>query len=305
MKKITNLIIIIVIMFLVGIPTCNAEELNCKYTLKQGSKGENVKQLQRVLNEKVNCNLSVDGSFGKLTKNCVKEYQRKNNLDVDGIVGKYTCNSLNGIKLEEESPVIKTYDEDGNTYAIVLGSKINIREKSSTSSSVVGQLLRGNIVKVEKEYKEWTYVTADNKKGFIRNDLISSNCIIVDISEQTFYYYENGNLKWSTSVVTGNEGNHDTPVGSYKLNKANYRTKTYLKGYNDNGTKYKSYVDYWMPFILSRGIGFHDASWRASWEYTQTRFKGHGSHGCVNMQHKAAEKLYNEELEEIDVVVRD
>ena len=78
----------------------------------------------------------------------------------------------------------------------------------------------------------------------------------------------------------------------------------YLKGTNDNGTKYNAHVDYWMPFILGRGIGFHDASWRSNSEYTKTRFQGNGSHGCVNMMHDAAQKLYESTTESISVVVR-
>lgn len=59
---------------------------------------ESVRQLQEVLNEKSHCNLSVDGYFGSLTEEAVKEYQRSNKLLVDGIVGPETLASLNTIK---------------------------------------------------------------------------------------------------------------------------------------------------------------------------------------------------------------
>lgn len=61
--------------------------------LKKGSKGEQVKTLQRLLNafgEK----LEVDGDFGSKTYSAVWSYQAKNDLEVDGIVGKNTWNSL-------------------------------------------------------------------------------------------------------------------------------------------------------------------------------------------------------------------
>lgn len=304
MKKIIKTISIVLILLLITITTCNAEELNCNYVLRKGNTGERVKALQKVLNEKVNCNLSIDGSFGNLTKNCVIKYQKENNLTQDGIVGPNTCNSLNGISVSEKNPVIKTYNEDNNTYAVVLENKVNIRKKASTKSEILTQVKRGTIVKIIGVSDTWYKVNINETIGFIRTDLISKDCIIVDISEQVLYLYKDGNKKWSTSVVTGNEGNHDTPIGNYKLNRKNYRIQTYLSGYNDDGSRYRSYVDYWMPFITNRGIGFHDASWRNSWEYNETRFKGHGSHGCVNMQHEAAEKLYNEDFDIIDVVVR-
>ena len=56
--------------------------------LKFGSKGEEVKTLQRLLN------CEADGIFGKITDEAVKEFQRKNNLTVDGIVGNATWRAL-------------------------------------------------------------------------------------------------------------------------------------------------------------------------------------------------------------------
>lgn len=304
MKKIAKILFLIIFVFSATIINCNAEELNCNYILRKGNSGNRVKVLQRVLNEKMDCNLNVDGSFGKLTKACVIKYQKAENIEQDGIVGPITCNRLNGIILEEKK-AYKEYESTDKITAVVLNSKINLRKLPTTKSKILTTLKRGELVQIISQKSNWYYVLYDNTYGYIRSDLIAKDCIVVDISDQTFYYYESGNLKWSTAVVTGNSGNHDTPVGNYILDKNNYKTATYLKGYNDNGTRYKSYVDYWMPFILGRGIGFHDAMWRDSWEYTQTRFKGHGSHGCVNMQHEAAEKLYNETLEKINVVVRD
>ena len=61
--------------------------------LRKGSKGEQVKTLQRLLNAFGN-NLSVDGSFGNLTLSALKNYQKKYNLEVDGICGGKTWNSL-------------------------------------------------------------------------------------------------------------------------------------------------------------------------------------------------------------------
>ena len=305
MKKIINFIIEVAIIFFIGITTCYAEELNCNYTLRLGNKGERVKALQRVLNDKANCNLAVDGSFGKMTKTCVQEYQIDNNLEPDGIVGISTCGTLNGTKSSVKKSAVKTYEDDENVYAIVVSSRVNVRKKASTKSTILTQVSRGNVVKVLGYANDWYYVDVNGITGYIKNTLITLNCIVVDISEQTLYYYESGDLKWSTAVVTGNEGNHDTPKGSYILNRENFRTSTYLKGTNDDGSTYKSYVDYWMPFILKRGIGFHDASWRESWEFTPIRFQGHGSHGCVNMQHEAAEKLFKETIDVINVIVRD
>ena len=303
MKKIILSVFLIIVIAVMGTIPVSAATLNCNYTLRSGNKGSRVSDLQKVLNEKMSCGLSVDGSFGPLTKKCVQAYQKSHDLDPDGIVGPLTCNSLNGN--ENKSSAVVEYEKSSTTVAIVTGSVVNVRKKATTSSEVLGTVKRGDVVNVYSRSGDWYSVRVNNTYGYIYSNLISMDCIVVDISDQVLYYYQDGYLYWSTNVVTGNKGNHDTPIGSYTLNKKNFRTSTYLQGYNDNGTRYKSYVDYWMPFVLNRGIGFHDATWRQSWEFNSTRFMGNGSHGCVNMQHDAAEKLYNESFNSINVVVRD
>lgn len=62
-------------------------------TLKYGSQGSDVKDLQTKLNAK-GYNLSVDGIFGKNTLSAVQDFQRKNKLAVDGIVGPNTTTAL-------------------------------------------------------------------------------------------------------------------------------------------------------------------------------------------------------------------
>lgn len=59
-----------------------------KGILKVGSKGEEVKKVQKRLNVK------VDGIFGPNTEKALKEFQKKNKITVDGIVGKITWGKL-------------------------------------------------------------------------------------------------------------------------------------------------------------------------------------------------------------------
>ena len=60
-------------------------------TLKVGSKGEDVKKLQSYLN------LCVDGIFGKMTEESVKQFQKENKLTPDGVVGPTTWQMLEKI----------------------------------------------------------------------------------------------------------------------------------------------------------------------------------------------------------------
>lgn len=62
-------------------------------TLKIGSKGPDVKELQQLLNSK-GYSLIVDGDFGPSTQAAVKNFQRANGLTDDGIVGPKTWEKL-------------------------------------------------------------------------------------------------------------------------------------------------------------------------------------------------------------------
>lgn len=66
-----------------------------KAQLYLGSSGNDVTELQKILNQK-GYGLSVDGIFGQKTLSAVADYQRKNGLDDDGIVGEKTWGSLMG-----------------------------------------------------------------------------------------------------------------------------------------------------------------------------------------------------------------
>lgn len=64
-------------------------------TLKRGSRGDEVRQLQTRLN------LQVDGIFGKLTEEAVKEFQKTHGLDADGTVGEQTWAMLGKTKTKK------------------------------------------------------------------------------------------------------------------------------------------------------------------------------------------------------------
>ena len=62
--------------------------------IKQGSRGDTVKQIQRKLKNWGYYSGSVDGIFGAATKKAVLYFQRKNGLTADGIVGAKTLAAL-------------------------------------------------------------------------------------------------------------------------------------------------------------------------------------------------------------------
>lgn len=69
--------------------------MDCNKTnMKNGSTGEDVKTLQKKLSNLGYYNGLIDGSFGSMTTEAVKAYQRKQGLAVDGVVGPVTCKKL-------------------------------------------------------------------------------------------------------------------------------------------------------------------------------------------------------------------
>ncbi len=64
-------------------------------TLKNGSKGEGVKELQRFLNKTLNLGLIIDGKLGPKTILVVKKWQKVNGLTPDGLVGMNTKKKMN------------------------------------------------------------------------------------------------------------------------------------------------------------------------------------------------------------------
>ena len=111
--------------------------------------------------------------------------------------------------------------------------------------------------------------------------------IDVDITNQCVNVYVNGEVVVTGPCVTGFAGVHDTTVGEWTIQSK--ETSRYLQGTNDNGTRYKSYVNFWMPF--HNGEGLHDASWRSA--FGGEIYKTNGSHGCVNMPYEVAAAMFH------------
>lgn len=63
-------------------------------TLRRGSQGDEVADLQMLLNSKFGYELEVDGNFGSKTEAAVKDFQRKHGLTADGVVGAKTWKVL-------------------------------------------------------------------------------------------------------------------------------------------------------------------------------------------------------------------
>lgn len=130
---------------IIGVNYVNASTLDCSKVLSYGQTGNDVKTLQRILNNTENCNLEIDGSFGNKTKSCVLKYQKNHNLDTDGIVGPLTCKSLNSTLSSNTDKIIKkspSISSDSNLVNLV---NSNLK-KGNTGNNV--KLLQKELNKV-------------------------------------------------------------------------------------------------------------------------------------------------------------
>jgi hypothetical protein len=82
-----------------NVPDVPKPTVKLSQTLKMGSRGDEVKQLQQVLKyeELFPQNATQDGIFGAITHSSVVKFQKKHGLGADGIVGKITRSLINKI----------------------------------------------------------------------------------------------------------------------------------------------------------------------------------------------------------------
>ena len=113
--------------------------------------------------------------------------------------------------------------------------------------------------------------------------VIPSTYVDVDITGQTMTFYQQGEAVLVSDVVTGSTGTgNGTPTGVFFID-------TKVPGKYLVGPTWNVWVDRWMRF--TGNVGLHDASWRGS--FGGDIYTYNGSHGCVNLPHDVAIKLYD------------
>lgn len=208
-------------------------------------------------------------------------------------------NEDNTFMLNDEGELV--FDKDGvsefinnlasqyDTYGVVrkfTTASGEIKEiKGGTYGSTLNQ--KAEVAYLTKAFEDGTnevhipeYTRSTSVRG--KND-IGDTYVEVDMTNQTMYFFKDGELVLETSVVTGNLAKkHKTPEG------INY---VYAKQKNRilRGPGYASFVNYWMP--VKGGIGIHDATWRK--EFGGEIYKTDGSHGCINTPLEKMEELYD------------
>ncbi len=232
-----------------------------------------------------------NGEVVTLDVNTIKDwvYQDENgkfHIDIENGVQKFVEN-LNNL-VEEANSQISFKATDYNE-PIILDIPENLRAHLDIEKQTA------EIFKMLRDGKSYTVDPIYDKAIF--TDILNSY-VELDISRQHIWLYVNGELIMDTPCVTGNVSlGYDTPTGIFYL--LNKNEDVYLEGYNRDGSKYSSFVDYWMRFY--EGVGFHDATWRS--QFGGNIYLTNGSHGCVNMPKDAAIILYEYINETMPIIV--
>ena len=124
------------------------------------------------------------------------------------------------------------------------------------------------------------YLSEAKEKGL---DDIGDTYIEVDMGSQQMYYYQDGQKKIETPIVTGNLSRRwGTPAKVCSV---------YFKQRNRvlRGANYATPVKYWMA--VDGHIGIHDATWRS--DFGGEIYKTNGSHGCINTPFEIMTELYD------------
>ncbi len=163
----------------------------------------------------------------------------------------------------------------GDTVKIGGGDYGWVIDKEKEKAQLLSEIQSGKTIEREPVFNQTAVVKSETYD-------IGDTYVEVDYTNQHIYFYENGELKLDTDVVTGNVSrSNGSPDGIYKI-VYKERDATLV------GENYASDVEYFMVFAYN--VGFHDASWRS--EFGNEIYKTSGSHGCINMPVNMAEKLY-------------
>lgn len=200
------------------------------------------------------------------------------------------------VQMDEEglgtyvSDLASKYKESGKNmpFTTSTGSTITLNVSDGgkqVNTEDLSKELKNDILKKKSGTLEAKY-TDSGDGGF--SNLWGKNYVEIDLTNQHLWCYKDGNCVVSADVVTGNvSAGHGTPTGVFKIFAKD--KDRYLRGTNDNGSKYASYVHFFMPFV--GGVGMHDAPWRSA--FGGNIYMTNGSHGCINMRYADVQTVFN------------
>lgn len=276
-----------------------------KYVFKSAKIDEAKKSLQKIQNAVVT--YKINGQEFKLkADDLIHEVTYKG--------GKYKFTDVKKLhaKMEAIDQEVKTLKKSYK-FTVPTGNKVNGKTITVKNESYGwGIYVKKAVAAVENAFINGQDVVDGSKyiygEGYSTyahgygksNHGIGKNYVVVSIKNQELWVVRKGKVAVHlTDVVTGTENKSNaTPKGVWYI--MYKESPSVLRGYNDDGSKYASKVQYWMPFTLS-GCGLHDASWRNDW--SKSAYLTGGSHGCVNIRPAEIRSVWNNVLTNDAVIV--
>lgn len=168
---------------------------------------------------------------------------------------------------------------------VTYGTLIDREKESRWLASYLERLAAGQVASGEPGSGTETAVRVPEylRDAYNRSTQIGDTYIEVNLGTQKLYYYENGERRIETDVVSGNMRRRmGTPEG---VNFVYSKQKNRIL----RGEGYTTPVKFWMP--VKDAIGIHDADWRD--EFGGDLYKTGGSHGCVNVPPDVMAELFD------------
>ena len=115
---------------------------------------------------------------------------------------------------EKEEPFI---EDEGYVCAL---ANLNLRKAPNLSSEVLEVIPKFSKLRKEKTNGTFDYISYDGTYGYVSHKYIeklTNPYVEVDISDQTLWLYEDGDVKLEADVVTGKKAKYDTRLGCHKI----------------------------------------------------------------------------------------
>lgn len=232
------------------------------------------------------------------------EWLLVNYNDTFGYVNKYyTISLLEVINKQYPELNINKIKTEKVVYSTV--NDLNIHKGNNTDYDSFNQLAKYESVRVLAEYPDCYFImTNEYQFGFINKEYtkeLTEIYIVVDLSRQILYLYNNNELYYTTPVTTG-KNSTPSDIGTFKI---------WYKG-TDEEIVPEYVVSHWMPYNNNME-GLHDAKNRTffgikysevylnenneiiaviSEENIETDYRIYGSNGCINIPPNIAKKIY-------------
>ena len=194
-------------------------------TLKQGSTGSDVRELQTKLNSiGYDCG-KVDGIFGTKTLTAVKRFQQAYKLAVDGIVGKNTYKKLSEVLSGSSGKTSESTSTSTSTVTLTTGDKVSVAKDELRIS------IQTRPVSSSKTSKS----TSTSKKGS-ETTTVNTTTTVDTTATKIYYPPVEGDVTWDTER-TGSPGKvtfkilGDAPVAEGDIVTLTYGDKKVFVGY--------------------------------------------------------------------------